>query len=83
MQKCALKVAREPPPLFELRRVRKAGKGRAIAKATADEETRANDFDPVWRVGFWCPFRAHRLRLPNPGLKPWAKSFCPVGAQSV
>ena len=31
-QKRALKVAREPPPLFELRRVRKAGKGRAIAK---------------------------------------------------
>jgi hypothetical protein len=31
-QKCGLKVAPEPPLLFELRRVRKAGKGRAIAK---------------------------------------------------
>jgi hypothetical protein len=21
-------------------------------------ETRANDFDPLWRAGFWCPFNS-------------------------
>jgi hypothetical protein len=33
-------------------------------------DARVDDFDPIWRVGFWCPFRARRLELPNPGLKP-------------
>ena len=28
----------------------------------------ANDFDPIWRR-ITVPFRAHRLELPNPGLK--------------
>jgi hypothetical protein len=43
-----------------------------------------NDFDPIWRAGFWCPFiRAHRLELPNPGLKPWAELFCPFGAETL
>ena len=27
----------------------------------------------------WCPFRAHRLKPSNPGLKPWAKFLCPFG----
>jgi len=25
-------------------------------KCREDEETRANDFDPIWRAGIWCPF---------------------------
>ncbi len=32
-------------------------------------------------VSIWCPFRAHRLEMPNPGLKPglkpWAELWSP------
>jgi hypothetical protein len=28
-------------------------------------------------------FRARRIGVVNPGLKPWAESFCPFGASSV
>jgi hypothetical protein len=41
------------------------------------KETHANDFDPIWRAGLWRPFRAHRLELTNPGLKPWAENWSP------
>ena len=34
---------------------------------------------PPW---IWCPFRAHRLKTPNPGLKPWAEIYCPFGAKT-
>jgi hypothetical protein len=27
-------------------------------------------------------FRAHLVKTPNPGLKPWAILFCPFGARS-
>ena len=30
---------------------------------------RANDFDPIWRAGLWCPFRAHRLNRVTLGLE--------------
>jgi hypothetical protein len=30
------------------------------------------DMNPTRRAAFWCPFRAHRIKTPNPGLKPWA-----------
>ena len=28
-------------------------------------------------VSIWCPFRARRLEMPNPGLKPWAELWSP------
>lgn len=31
----------------------------------------------------WHPFRAHRLKNRNPGLKPRAKIFCPFGAEAL
>jgi hypothetical protein len=35
-----------------------------------------------YRPWIWCPFRAHRLKTPNPGLKPWAEICCPFGAKT-
>jgi hypothetical protein len=35
-----------------------------------------------YRPWIWCPFRAHRLKTPNPGLKPWAEIYCPFGAKT-
>ncbi len=35
-----------------------------------------------YRPSIWCPFRAHRLKTPNPGLKPWAEIYCPFGAKA-
>ena len=31
----------------------------------------------------WCPFRAHRTKTANPGLKPWAKFFRRFAASNV
>jgi hypothetical protein len=29
---------------------------------------------------FWCPYRAGSFKRTYPGLKPWAESCCPFGA---
>jgi hypothetical protein len=66
-QKCALKMAREPPSLFELRRVRKTGKGRAIAKRRRMRRRPPMISIRYGRAEFWCPFRARRPELPTQG----------------
>jgi hypothetical protein len=33
------------------------------------------------RLIFGCPFRAHRQKTHDPGLKPWAESCCSFGAE--
>lgn len=43
------------------------------------ERSICNDSSP--QIG--CPFRAYRICILNPGLKPWAILFCPFGAKDV
>ena len=31
----------------------------------------------------WCPFRARRLEMVNPGLKPWANIYRPFGRRWI
>jgi hypothetical protein len=36
----------------------------------------------LWVIAFGATFRAHFIGTSNPGLKPWAESLCPFGADS-
>jgi hypothetical protein len=46
-----------------------------------DDGSACGDMNSTRRAAFWCPFRAHRIKTPNPGvetwLKPWAEFWPP------
>jgi hypothetical protein len=41
------------------------------------------DTSMALRLSSGATFRAHFARTTNPGLKPWAQSYCPFGAQAM
>jgi hypothetical protein len=69
---------------FKLRWLTKSGE-RSASRAAPELGLRLPQTIECWpgyRPWIWCPFRAHRLKTPNPGLKPWAEIYCPFGAKT-
>jgi hypothetical protein len=61
--------------------------GLAVPKRCALKVAPEDDRREFWRTILTkrhqsgATFRARRVLIPNPGLKPWAEFFCPFGAE--